>query len=343
MLNLTIRHYRAFAAVADLRSFTEAARRCCVTPSALSQMVKDVESQLGFPLFERRPRAVGLTQPGAAFLPHALRVLAEHAAAEQAAAGIRGRKSGLVRIAATQLISGTFLPELAVAIMREHPGIALQLVDVEADQLQARVSRGEADLGLGPERVCDGDVTATPVCSSVLHFLCAPGHRLARRRRVSWAELADERLIFVDRRSAALISRDTGHRPTIESWLEVKHVTTALALAAQDHGSFVGGMYAAPMARAYGLRMIPVCRPEIRRTIMAYARAGIAPSPAAARVLDELVRRCAHRWQPQPATTRDDPPEAPRATGGAPHRGALRRRTRPPAGSATARSAGCPA
>jgi len=98
MLNLTIRHYRAFTAVADLGSFTAGARLCCVTTSALSQMIKDMEAQLGFALFERRPRAVGLTRSGAAFLPHALRVLAEHNAAEQAVAGIRDGKHGLVRM-----------------------------------------------------------------------------------------------------------------------------------------------------------------------------------------------------------------------------------------------------
>ena len=291
MLNLTIRHYRAFTAVADLGSFTAGARLCCVTTSALSQMIKDMEAQLGFALFERRPRAVGLTRSGAAFLPHALRVLAEHNAAEQAVAGIRDGKHGLVRIAATQLISGTFLPEIVVSVMREHPGIAVQLVDVEADQLQAQVSRGEADLGLGPERLCEDDITAVPVSSSVLHFVCTPRHPLARRRQLSWADIAGEKLIFVDRRSAQLISRDTGYRPVIESWLEVKHVTTAFALTAQEHGTFVSGLYAAPMARAYGLRMIPVRKPEIRRSVMAYARTGVALSPAAAYVLREGRKR----------------------------------------------------
>ncbi len=84
---------RAFEAAARHRSFTGAADELCVTPGAVSQLVKTLETALDTPLFHRSARAITLTAEGKNYLPSIRRAFEEIAAATEATApGLRGRK-----------------------------------------------------------------------------------------------------------------------------------------------------------------------------------------------------------------------------------------------------------
>ncbi len=68
-MNVSLRHLRAFVAIAHAGNFTAAARQLNVTQSALSLLVKDLESDLGVRLFDRTTRNVSVSEMGQAFLP----------------------------------------------------------------------------------------------------------------------------------------------------------------------------------------------------------------------------------------------------------------------------------
>lgn len=84
---------RAFEAAARHASFKRAADELCVTPGAVSQLVKSLETALDVKLFHRSARAIGLTPAGEAYLPPIRRAFTEIAQATEATApGLRGRK-----------------------------------------------------------------------------------------------------------------------------------------------------------------------------------------------------------------------------------------------------------
>ena len=84
---------RAFEAAARHRSFTGAADELCVTPGAVSQLVKTLETALDTKLFHRSARAITLTAEGKKYLPSIRRAFEEIAEATEATApGLRGRK-----------------------------------------------------------------------------------------------------------------------------------------------------------------------------------------------------------------------------------------------------------
>jgi LysR family glycine cleavage system transcriptional activator len=84
---------RAFEAAARHRSFTGAADELCVTPGAVSQLVKTLETALDTRLFHRSARAITLTAEGKKYLPAIRRAFEEIAEATEATApGLRGRK-----------------------------------------------------------------------------------------------------------------------------------------------------------------------------------------------------------------------------------------------------------
>ena len=87
----TLRQLDAFVTVADMLSFTAAADRLALTPSAVSQLVVELESSLGFKLFERSTRKVALSAAGQAFYGSAQTVLKHLRLAEVAATRITER------------------------------------------------------------------------------------------------------------------------------------------------------------------------------------------------------------------------------------------------------------
>src|SRR6188768_1173661 len=101
----TVRQLEAFSAVADLLSFSAAAERLALTPSAVSQLVTELESALDFKLFERTTRKVTLSPAGREFLASVEVVLRDLRQAERAASDVRNRAAGLVRVAAPMVIA----------------------------------------------------------------------------------------------------------------------------------------------------------------------------------------------------------------------------------------------
>jgi DNA-binding transcriptional LysR family regulator len=94
-MHITLRQLKAFLLTARYRSFSRAAEQLFITQSGMSVMVRELESQLGFPLFERTTRRVNLTEFGSRFLPVADRCLLD---LEAAAINIRRAASDTVRI-----------------------------------------------------------------------------------------------------------------------------------------------------------------------------------------------------------------------------------------------------
>jgi DNA-binding transcriptional LysR family regulator len=94
-MNISSRQLKAFLLTARHQSFSRAAEQLCVTQSGMSVIVRELESQLGFPLFERTTRKVKLTEFGSKFLPVADRCLLELEAAalniRRSASAVRGR------------------------------------------------------------------------------------------------------------------------------------------------------------------------------------------------------------------------------------------------------------
>ena len=101
-MNVSLRQLRAFVAVAHSGSFTDAAASLHITQSALSGLIKELESALGVQVVQRSTRKVQLSAIGAEFLPLAARILQDLDGALQAIVDLKSLKSGVVRVAVPQ-------------------------------------------------------------------------------------------------------------------------------------------------------------------------------------------------------------------------------------------------
>ncbi|MGN6651991.1 LysR family transcriptional regulator [Trinickia sp.] len=111
LARLSLRQLEAFVTVADHHSFSAAGDRLGLTAQAVSQLVAELETTLGFRLFDRTTRRVSLSAAGRDYLPSAQTVLRHAQAAEKAADDVRNRAAGLVRIGAPLVLASTALPE----------------------------------------------------------------------------------------------------------------------------------------------------------------------------------------------------------------------------------------
>ncbi len=97
LTRITLRQFEAFLAIVDLHSIGAAAERLGLTSSAVSQLLSELEAELGFRLFDRTTRRVNLSSAGRDFLSSAESVLRHVRAAAQSADDIRNRAAGIVR------------------------------------------------------------------------------------------------------------------------------------------------------------------------------------------------------------------------------------------------------
>ncbi|QDL91179.1 LysR family transcriptional regulator [Paroceanicella profunda] len=290
-MNITLRQLRAFVAVAEARSFTEAAVRLHLTQSAVSMLVRQLEADFGLPLFVRTTRAVSLTEAGLGLLPAAQRMLADLQEVFDGARDLRELRRGSLRIAAPQMFACSLLPRSVERFHAEYPDISLGIIDVTADEVGEAVRRHDAEIGVGPERPVPDDVTRTLLWAEPIDLVCHAGSRWAGARRLAWADVLAEPWVLYSDEFAAHLERllhpgQPGFR--LHRATEARYMTTALALVGRGVGVTAAPRYVAPFAAGFGVRFVELEAPAVRRNFCLYRRRGFALSPAAEAFLARL-------------------------------------------------------
>jgi DNA-binding transcriptional LysR family regulator len=188
-----LRHLTAFVAVAEELHFGRAAKRLHMAQPPLSQQIRNLEKELGVQLFERNTRSVRLTSAGQSFLEPARTVLLDADSAARAARAAGQGEYGKVTVGFAGASAHEALPRLTRAVRAAHPGIELVLHgQTYANVALARVAEGGLDLGFVRLPVQRPGVATRVIAEEQLICALPSDHRLAGRRRIPAAALADE-------------------------------------------------------------------------------------------------------------------------------------------------------
>lgn len=194
---LSLRQLRAFVAVYRLGKLTAAADRLSVTESAVSTMLRQMESTLNLRLFDRSSRSLVPTRAAQEIVATAERILGDVAWLGTRIQDLGERRVGRVHVAVTATVGSVLMPGVVRRFREAYPGVQLVLDDCAPDQFLSRIASEAVDLGIGtPERE-DPLVASRLLLRDHLCLVCATDHPLARRRQIRWRELARHPIIAV--------------------------------------------------------------------------------------------------------------------------------------------------
>lgn len=298
LTRFTLRQIEAFVTVAELRSFAGAGERLGLTAQAVSQLVAELESLLGFRLFDRTTRRVDLSTAGRDFLGSAGSVFRQAQAAEAVAADVRNRAAGVVRVGTPLVLASSVLPAAIAEFAAERPKLVVRICDLAVDRLVDGVAAGDVDLAVGPDRSVSAAVQREALFDSPWVLWCSPQHPLAARRSLGWRDLRNVPLVAAGRdheRSVAQMHAAAPEDARITPVDVVDHVSTALGIAAQGTAATLAPAYVGVLAKHFGLVQRRVLDPETVRKVCLYRAKSRALSPAAEGFADHL-RQWLPRW-----------------------------------------------
>jgi len=193
-MDFTSRQLRAFHLVAEHRNFTRAAEALFLTPSGLSVLIRELERQTGFRLFDRTTRQVMLTPQGGELLEitrPALHMLDDGVASIEQSARQKNRR---ITVGTTPWIAAHVLPSAIREFRDRHPGLEIHLFDGNLSVLAKRVEANKLDFALGIfDRILG--MRRVPFFRFFLMLARPDDGRPIRAQTSSWGDLGGETLI----------------------------------------------------------------------------------------------------------------------------------------------------
>lgn len=194
---MELRLLRTFKAVAEAGSFTHAASRIHLTQAAVSVHMRQLEDEVGAPLFLRVNKKLYLTEAGRALLGHAETIIRAHDEAKADLAAIGGPSRGRLHIGvASTAITAHPLPEILSEIKRKYALLDLSVVGGTSEWIIEQILAGSIDVGLVSLPVEASDVLTETLRSDRLVAAMVPQHKLAKSRTIGAEELSAEPLIL---------------------------------------------------------------------------------------------------------------------------------------------------
>jgi len=265
-MDFTSRQFRAFLLVAQHRSFSRAAEALYITPSGLSVVIRELESQLGFRLFDRTTRHVGLT----AFGNELLGVVRESIEKLDAAVSRVGRSaieaSLSLSVGAPPLIAANVLPEAIKEFRSNRPDLRIRMLDVGGEALTRLVEEGKLDMSLGAFFKPAPGIRRTPLFRFSLMVIRPDSGLGSRRTSTRWSALKAEQLIslvpgnlvqqFIDKHLGS--AGVSAHRRAV-----FNHLDTLIAMVEAGEGIAVIPSFVLPACRNRKVVMSRLINPAV--------------------------------------------------------------------------------
>ena len=288
---MELRTINTFLHIAELHSFSRAARELGYSQSAVSAQVAQLEAELETPLFDRVGKTVRLTDAGQTFLTYARSLLAT---AEQAKAALQPARqvSGTLRVALADSVCSTFLPDLLQRYHALCPQVELVLRTATDDEMLQMLGSNQIDLAytcllytsdaaddmlLQPSVVLAVD-EPEPIC-----VVAPAGHPLAGQAEVTLQELAGQEFLLTERGMSyrdALDQCMAAQGLAIKPFLELGSASLLCQMVEHGMGLSFLPEYIVQNALAAGTLArlnVPACRVEMRRQLFYHRDKWLTP------------------------------------------------------------------
>jgi len=212
-MNITLKQLKILETIIEKHSYTEAAKALFMTQPAVSMQVKQMELQIGLPLFDRDGKKVSPTQAGYELLHYAENIRQQLEEAAQVMEELKGLKRGKLHLTMAST-ANYFAPQLIAAFHHEYPDAQVTLDVSNRTGLLNALDHNITDLVIMGRPPKNDQLTGIPFIDNPLVVIAAPNHPLANREHIALSEVADEPFIVRE--------RDSGTRIAIERFF-AKH------------------------------------------------------------------------------------------------------------------------
>jgi DNA-binding transcriptional LysR family regulator len=189
---MRLEQLQAFLAVAETKSFQQAARQCGVSQSTISRQVQSLEDALGMPLFHRIAQAK-LTIAGEKLLPRARKICQEwHSVVQECSELLYGKQPELC-VAAIHSVCAQFLPPVLQQFYRDYPQVQLRVTSLGSDRALKVLRDGLVDMAIVMHNrflTNNLEMVIDPLYEESVQVLMAAHHPLAIYQEVSWSDLS---------------------------------------------------------------------------------------------------------------------------------------------------------
>ncbi len=219
-LGLELRHLRYFVAVAEARSLKLAAEeRLHTTQPSLSRQIRDLENEVGTPLFLRGAKGVELTPAGRIFLDHARVMLSQAEAAVQSARQIARPTKPLFALGFMIGHDATWLPEALRLLRDELPNIHVVISTQNSPQLAAAVLDGRLDVAFLRREDGGPELDFQLLVEEPFEVFLPSDHPLAAKTSIDPQEMAGETFLSISGTALGVSGKPPALRLAIDKYL----------------------------------------------------------------------------------------------------------------------------
>ena len=215
LLRMTLRQLQVFRAVCEHRSYSRAAETMALTQPAVSLQIRQLEEQVGLPLFEYVGRKLYLTEAAESLLETSADIFDRLESLDMNLSTLEGSLRGELRLAAASSVQYV-LPHLLAAFRQRYPQVTFRLDVTSRAQIIQRLADNRDDLvimGLVP---ADRALEFFPFLNNPIVAVVRPDHPLARQSQIPLARLEEE--MVLQRESGS------GIRKACDEFLQLKRV-----------------------------------------------------------------------------------------------------------------------
>ncbi|AMG31838.1 LysR family transcriptional regulator [Grimontia hollisae] len=199
-MHLTLRQLNIFQAVATHLSFTRAAAELHLTQPAVSMQIKQLEDNIGLPLFEHLGKVLFLTHAGEELLGYCERISEQLREAEDAFDKMKSLKTGKLKVTVAST-ANYFAARLLAAFSQQHPDVRISLNVTNREQLLKDIKSNDCDLVIMGKPPAEFDVQATEFMENPLVVIAPVNHPLSRQRNIPLSDIAKEPMVVREKGS----------------------------------------------------------------------------------------------------------------------------------------------
>ena len=220
------RTLRYFQTVAEFGSYSRGAEYLRLSQPALSRQIKQLEQELGTPLFRRHGHGVTLTESGATLLSRSQSILRQIEQARDEIRGGAGQWAGTISLAVPPAAGSYLIPALSDRFAAEHPNVSLKIVGGYSGYIHEWLVRGQVDLACFHDPLPQRGFEIVPLVLEPVFVVGRRGSFPFDANPVRAADLPKLPLI--------LPSRPNASRRLLDRWMAERHLTLDLRMEVDD-------------------------------------------------------------------------------------------------------------